>query len=400
MDKISVSSTKPVIVFIFEKKMGGVAYMNIEIINNAAFREFFKVRVILVRQNDLDPREELYEKNIRADEICDFDFDPLSNRYYELKRLHSIIGQEEGVLVCNNFLELDCVSVFPMPKKVFQIVHDFYSIKLFIQSEPFIDAFLTHSKFWKEVLYSSGARNKSCKQLLHGITVMKHLEKKESGKSLKIAFTGRWVAAKGVMLLWEIDEELLKKNDVVEWVIIGNGILNAELKEQWRGKSNVKFVSPDNHQEVLDEMRACDIFVLPTEFEGYGIAIIEALSCGLVPVVSDIPGGTSEILADIGYKIGVRDVQGFASVISELNNNREKLKMLQASCRKIAEEKYDIRETANNYLNEFKQYEHIVKNKPKLLRTYGSFLDKPYFPVRFVKQTRKFMHKIRRRVKV
>lgn len=43
------------------------------------------------------------------------------------------------------------------------------------------------------------------------------------------------------------------------------------------------------HAQVETLCRACDLFVLASHREGSGYALIEALACGLVPVVTDIP---------------------------------------------------------------------------------------------------------------
>jgi len=41
---------------------------------------------------------------------------------------------------------------------------------------------------------------------------------------------------------------------------------------------------------VADLLAACDVLVMPSEHEGFGMAALEAMSCGLAVVATDAPG--------------------------------------------------------------------------------------------------------------
>lgn len=71
---------------------------------------------------------------------------------------------------------------------------------------------------------------------------------------------------------------------------------------------------------VEDYMRACDIFVLPSEREGLPISIIEAMSCGMAVVASDIPEiAESQIThGEEGYLFPVGNVDELAALCQRL----------------------------------------------------------------------------------
>jgi glycosyltransferase involved in cell wall biosynthesis len=68
--------------------------------------------------------------------------------------------------------------------------------------------------------------------------------------------------------------------------IIGNGNLQKTLMEIASNEKSIKFHGIQNN--VIDWLNACDVFVLPSRFEGLPIAAIEAVGQGLPAIFSDI----------------------------------------------------------------------------------------------------------------
>jgi glycosyltransferase involved in cell wall biosynthesis len=67
------------------------------------------------------------------------------------------------------------------------------------------------------------------------------------------------------------------------------GEVQARIQRDSRLRGRVHLLGRVNHQSIEQLMRAADIFVLGSHREGSGYALIEALACGLSPVVTDIP---------------------------------------------------------------------------------------------------------------
>lgn len=81
-----------------------------------------------------------------------------------------------------------------------------------------------------------------------------------------------------------------------KFVLVGKPTLRKELQEQARGlgvKEAVRFAGIRGDVPIL--LNCFDVFVLPSLWEGFGTAIIEALACG-VPVVASRVGGIPEII--------------------------------------------------------------------------------------------------------
>jgi HlyD family secretion protein len=108
---------------------------------------------------------------------------------------------------------------------------------------------------------------------------------------------------------------------LVEWG--GEGALEARVRLVEPGgftKVSALGVEEQRVMVVADLLRAADVFALPAVGEGYGIAVVEALSCGAPVVVTDA-GAMRELAADAGLLVAPGDREGFcralASVVSD-----------------------------------------------------------------------------------
>ena len=70
-----------------------------------------------------------------------------------------------------------------------------------------------------------------------------------------------------------------------ELAIAGEGRMMKRLKEIARGDDRVNFLGFVPEEEVKDFYNSLDVFVFPTELEGYGLPAVEAMACK-VPVVT------------------------------------------------------------------------------------------------------------------
>jgi len=378
--------TKSVCVFVIENKLGGVAYMNLNIINNTTLGDTFYKRVILV--DEVSATTERFKDEFTVEEVVHFKYHIHENKYAVLKRLSNCIGEEEGVLVCNDGLEMEAIHLFPTPKTVYQIIHDFYNLKLAVKYSSVVDVYLTHTELFRDVLLSADPATIKSIFLPHGVALQTWEPKNNWGK-LKIVFTGRLVEGKGVRDLFLINQILKAQNIITEWTIIGRGPLESILKEQWLQEDNIRFISPDTNKQVLSEMSRHDLFVLPTRFEGSPVTVLEALSCGLVPIVSDLPAGIKEIITpNIGKRVKVGDIAAFADAIIYFHKNRQVLFDTQQNCRLLAESNFNIKNTSNKYLEEFLKYKTYKKQNNIAVIKVGFRLDQPWLPNWIVKGIR------------
>jgi glycosyltransferase involved in cell wall biosynthesis len=83
-------------------------------------------------------------------------------------------------------------------------------------------------------------------------------------------------------------------------VIVGDGPLYADLvalAQRLGVQKRVRFVGAVPKEQVSAYLRACDIFVLNSTYEGLPHVILEAIAAGLPAIATDV-GGTREVLQD------------------------------------------------------------------------------------------------------
>lgn len=104
-----------------------------------------------------------------------------------------------------------------------------------------------------------------------------------------ILFTGRFSKEKSHKVLLDA-VALSKYADRIQLVFAGAGPLREKLEEMARKKLPIQPVFRFFSREgLIDVINSADLYVHPAEIEIEAIACIEAITCGLVPVIADSP---------------------------------------------------------------------------------------------------------------
>lgn len=161
---------------------------------------------------------------------------------------------------------------------------------------------------------------------------------------------------KGHSYLIKAMEVVIAKVPKAQLLIVGEGRMREELVNLTRtaGLEKSIFFLPSvmDTQEVLSVM---DLFVLPSLKEGLGLALMEAMACGLCVIGSDV-GGIKSLIQDKynGLLVRPADSQELSQAILELLQNPDKAKSLGANARIFINENFSqekmISETEKVYL--------------------------------------------------
>jgi glycosyltransferase involved in cell wall biosynthesis len=164
---------------------------------------------------------------------------------------------------------------------------------------------------------------------------------------LAIGCVARLEQQKGHRFLLEACAALRADADLaarLRLLIVGDGRLRGELEIQARAlalASSASFLG--TRQDVPDILRALDIYVMPSLWEGLSIAMLEAMAAALPIVISDV-SGAAQALGDNehGIRVPPGNAAALADALRSLAREPGRRRALATSARKQVQERFSI----------------------------------------------------------
>ncbi len=388
--------TDPSVVYVLPDKMGGVTALTAYLLEARRPDAFRHIGVLTHNSLSMDAR---YGKTLNADEQTVVEYAlPLENLHSVLNRLRRAIPQGEGVLVANDLLELALASAFDCHRTVFQTLHgdnDYY-YELAARHENVIDAFIAYGGTIERKLKARLPHRSADIYLLpYGLPAPPRRRAPEPGP-LRLLFAGRYEhSQKGVLDLPLIDRALVERGVDVSWTMIGAGPDETKLRDAW-SSPRVAFLGQKSTAEVVEIASSHDVFVLPTRYEGVPVALLEAMSVGLAPVVSNVESGVAEILSDgqTGLLPPVGDIGAFADAIALLDRNRALLESISDGAWRYVAAHHDVHARTDAYQTLLARYRELRRPRPAhVVLPYQTRLDRRWIPNLAVRTVRGFIRR-------
>jgi glycosyltransferase involved in cell wall biosynthesis len=171
-------------------------------------------------------------------------------------------------------------------------------------------------------------------------------------------------AQKRLTIWLEIASLLHEKYHNVHFIIVGDGVLRNEVHRKAGVLDTGKYVHFAGPQaEVRPWLKAMDIFMMSSEFEGLPIALLEAMSMGCIPACTDA-GGIPEVIRDNenGLLVPVTAPLRLADRLSGLLQHPDKMAALKKAARETVVHHFSM-QTMVRQLEEI--YDSLTLNKNK-----------------------------------
>jgi glycosyltransferase involved in cell wall biosynthesis len=211
----------------------------------------------------------------------------------------------------------------------------------------YTDTYICVAEFVKNLgLKYNLAPESKFKVIYNGVLLNSNVVKSEiinQKSKISLIFIGRLAEPKKPELTIEaiagLSDEVKNK---IKFTIIGDGPKKNDLESLTKEKKvNVEFTGALPKGEAIIQLKMADVFVFISAWEGFPYTILEAMSCGLSVIASDV-GGVAEAVNEQNGILVNNEVRQIREAILKLVNDEELRLRMGEQGRRDVEEKFSL----------------------------------------------------------
>lgn len=185
-----------------------------------------------------------------------------------------------------------------------------------------------------------------------------------------IVFAGWMCEQKRPAVLAKILKTVRDSGFLYRALIIGEGEWSYQLESlltQYHLMDIAQVLNFVQHERLLEILAASDIFLIPSQSEGFSIALQESMAAGAVPVAARVGGHDEIVTPDAGVLIehGDDEVQAYLNAVSRLLSNPAELHRMSEKCKSIAASKLSWESMIDNFLGLLEEAHSLRANHPR-----------------------------------
>ena len=162
---------------------------------------------------------------------------------------------------------------------------------------------------------------------------------------LNILFIGRITKSKGIEYIYQALSGLKKRQVPFKFYIAGTGPDEEEYVEKFEALlgSDFEFKGVVSGVSKINLFKTCEIFLLPSLFEGLPMSLLESMSFGLVPVVTGV-GSIKHVVktGENGILVDRNPAEDIDLAIEKFVNDRILLEQLSINAKDYIFKNYSI----------------------------------------------------------
>lgn len=193
----------------------------------------------------------------------------------------------------------------------------------------------------------------------NGVDVSKFSSCGSSERGRTLIYFGRWSVNKG--LLETLDLFAAMRRIRPDWSLIVAGreydLTQADLQREIAARGlqdSVEIVVSPSESELAELLRRAQYFVCLSRHEGFGIAPVEAMSAGLIPVLSDIPPFKRLVSeSQLGVIVDPKDPDAGAAMAEQQADVTQDVFLSRREAAMSYVQRYDWRHVVGRYVDEY-----------------------------------------------
>jgi hypothetical protein len=191
-----------------------------------------------------------------------------------------------------------------------------------------------------------------------------------------IVFAGRICEQKRPQLLADILHGIASRGTGYQALIIGDGEMRPALENRLREAnlmSQVRMMGTIEHEAWLQALAASDVFLLPSQYEGISVALLEAMGMGVVPVTAAV-GGQDELLnSDCGFLIPRTDceIDAYVDAVIRLIDDIPLRQGMGRAARKRILDKFGLDKSSTDFLAGLERARKLAETQPRMVISSG-----------------------------
>ncbi|MCJ7790064.1 MAG: glycosyltransferase family 4 protein [Candidatus Atribacteria bacterium] len=156
---------------------------------------------------------------------------------------------------------------------------------------------------------------------------VKYLYFRKKKDKLNLLFVGRLEERKGLLFLINslaIYKKIFKEEFILNIVGKGDNRKYKDVVKKLNLEEEITFQGYLSDEELNNYFRNSDIFIIPSQMEGFGLTILEAIQFG-IPIIGTNRGAIPEILKDYnrGFLVNYGDCASLADTINSVYVERK-----------------------------------------------------------------------------
>jgi glycosyltransferase involved in cell wall biosynthesis len=178
----------------------------------------------------------------------------------------------------------------------------------------------------REYLESKGI-DKNKMFLLNGAIDTEKFLFKNSFRNIDLLFVGSFIELKGTDRIIRIVQQLLRVFPNLKVVMAGDGDKFRETCKLAHDLGVINNISFEGYQKnTVQYFQHSRLLVMPSRSDSLPTSMLEAMSCGCVPVISDVGNVRQAAINNFNSRVidDYEDINGFTEAITDLLNNETK----------------------------------------------------------------------------